>query len=535
MADKTDATADVLGTLDEARFQWYHVKAILISGVGFFTDAYDLFCVGIITPMIAFARWPIYPDNHHPNHKYGSLPRNLDLTVKGMALVGTLLGQIFFGLMGDRGGRKRVYGWTLWIMIAASLLNAATAWGHRAAFLAQFCIWRFVLGVGIGGDYPLSAVITSEYSSVRFRGMLIAAVFSMQGIGILAAAVVGIIVLQGFKDSIENCHVNAPCKPLDQAWRIMVAFGAVPALATMYLRSKLPETPRYTLQVDKNTAKAAADVKYISAGEGKPAAAVKQVEAADAEPAFSWRSFARYVASPTNAMVLFGTCSTWFLLDVAFYSQNLLQSDLYSAIGYTHKVGKKSHGHDIFEKVYMNAVATAIVALIGTVPGYWFAVAFVEKMGRKTMQLMGFTMMTITLVILAAAYDQLKNNAKWAFVVLYALMFFFANFGPNTTTFIIPGECFPTRFRSTCHGISAASGKAGAIVGLYAFGTISRKNGYPTALGALAAFMFVGLLCTFLVPETKGKSLEQLERQEANGAADRNGNTANAAPPAAAV
>ena len=84
------------------------------------------------------------------------------------------------------------------------------------------------------------------------------------------------------------------------------------------------------------------------------------------------------------------------------------------------------------------------------------------------------------------------------------------------TTFIIPGECFPTRYRSTCHGLSAASGKAGAIVGLYGFGNIAAGSGYPAALGALAAFMFGGLLCTYFVPETRGKSLEELgeERQQ---------------------
>lgn len=80
------------------------------------------------------------------------------------------------------------------------------------------------------------------------------------------------------------------------------------------------------------------------------------------------------------------------------------------------------------------------------VPGYYFTVAFVEKLGRKTIQYMGFIMMTILLVIIAAAWVPLKAHAVWALVVIYALTFFFANFGPNSTTFIIPGEAFPTRW-----------------------------------------------------------------------------------------
>lgn len=500
------STNRVLSDLDNAKFQWYHVKAVLVSGVGFFTDAYDLFSVGIMVPMIAFARWPNEP-------KLGKLPKDLDYTVKAAALIGTLVGQVVFGLLGDRGGRKRVYGWTLWLMIAASVLNAATTWGSQKAFIIQFCIWRFVLGVGIGGDYPLSAVITSEYSSVGFRGMLIAAIFSMQGIGILAAAIVGMIVLSGFKSQIENCKVHEPCKALDHAWRIMVAFGAIPAIATMYLRHTLPETPRYTLQVEGDVNKAENDVQEVMDDDKAPQhdaeEATKTVAPANAH-VFTWKEFGVFLSNPKCAMVLFGTASTWFLLDVAYYSQNLLQSNLYGDIHYTHKVGKNSTGHDIYQKVFKNAAAAAIVAMLGTVPGYWFCIAFIERMGRKTIQIMGFIMMTVCLTILSIAYNHLRADAIWAFIMLYAMMFFFANFGPNTTTFIIPGECFPTRFRSTCHGLSAAAGKAGAVVGLYAFGNIAEYHGYRIALGALAVFMFAGLVCTYWVPETKGKSLEEL-------------------------
>jgi len=79
------------------------------------------------------------------------------------------------------------------------------------------------------------------------------------------------------------------------------------------------------------------------------------------------------------------------------------------------------------------------------VPGYYVCVATVERLGRKFIQYMGFTMMTIFLAVIAGAWVPLKANAVWALVIIYALTFFFANFGPNTTTFIIPGEAFPTR------------------------------------------------------------------------------------------
>lgn len=93
--------------------------------------------------------------------------------------------------------------------------------------------------------------------------------------------------------------------------------------------------------------------------------------------------------------------------------------------------------------------------------------------------------------------------------------------GPNATTFIVPGECFPTRYRSTSHGLSAAAGKVGAIIAQTIFGPL-RTRGASSAPGAdpspwldhvmeiFALFMLCGLATTFLIPETKRKTLEEL-------------------------
>ena len=93
------------------------------------------------------------------------------------------------------------------------------------------------------------------------------------------------------------------------------------------------------------------------------------------------------------------------------------------------------------------------------------------------------------------------------FIALYALTFFFANWGPNAITFILPSEAFPARFRSTAHGFCAACGKAGAIVGTFGFGVLkdtpAPNQGLNNALWALFGINVAGLLCSFAVPETK--------------------------------
>jgi PHS family inorganic phosphate transporter-like MFS transporter len=95
------------------------------------------------------------------------------------------------------------------IMIVMTILSAGASWGNTSTFMGLFVLWRFLLGVGIGGDYPLSAVITSEYTPQHIRGAMIAAVFSMQGVGFVATAAVASIVLAAFKNSIVA--VRHPC------------------------------------------------------------------------------------------------------------------------------------------------------------------------------------------------------------------------------------------------------------------------------------------------------------------------------------
>ena len=136
----------VLQALDVARTQVYHFTTIVIAGMGVFTDAYDL--LGRI---------------YYPHGKgNGKLPEDAAVAVNGIALVGTVLGQIFFGWIGDRMGLKRIYGVTLKLMVLCSLASGLSFSHKSKDVIATLCFFRFWLGVGIGGDYPLSATIMSE-------------------------------------------------------------------------------------------------------------------------------------------------------------------------------------------------------------------------------------------------------------------------------------------------------------------------------------------------------------------------------------
>ncbi|XP_048548198.1 putative inorganic phosphate transporter 1-13 [Triticum urartu] len=486
----------VLQALDVARTQLYHFMAIGIAGMGFFTDAYDLFSLSLVVDLIG-----------QRYYTGGPIPTHISVYINAAALCGTVPGQLVFGWLGDKMGRKRIYGVTLLLMVFCSLASGFTfGKSNYKSVVTTLCFFRFWLGVSIGGDYPLSATIMSEYANKRTRGAFMSAVFAMQGFGNVVAGLVGMITSQAFKKSSPD--------NIDFVWRIVLIFGAVPALLTYYWRMKMPETARYTALIAKDADMAAADMSAVLSMHIAPEE--DSLGSHDQYGLFSSEFRQRH------GLHLLGTTVCWFILDVTFYSLNLCMKNIFTTVGLLEghddevcKVnscqGASYHKADNpFQRtIDITAVHMAIAAGC-TLPGYFFAVAFIDRIGRVKIQLLGFTMMTVFQLCLAIPYYKWQecNHNKYGFAVMYGLIFFFANFGPNTTTFIFPAELFPARLRSTCHGISGAVGKIGAIFGVLAFSVLRCR--FRTLLFVLVGCNLVGIVFTLLLPETKGKSLEEI-------------------------
>ncbi|EAW20550.1 MFS transporter [Aspergillus fischeri NRRL 181] len=517
--DPKERRRQALAEIDNAKFGWYHVRAVVVAGVGFFTDSYDIFAINLASSMLGVVFW------QDAKSSPGKIPSSADTAIKVSTSGGTVIGQLFFGWLADRIGRKRMYGIELMIIIMATLAQALSSDSRAISIVGILIFWRVIMGIGIGGDYPLSSIITSEFATTKWRGAMMGSVFAMQGFGQFAAAIVALIVTAGFKESLETAGSVGKCSgvcqlAVDKMWRVVIGFGAVPACIALYYRLTIPETPRYTFDVAHDIVKADEDVRAYMTGkhEGHPdemrRQSVLQKHAGDVTHKASWADFWRHYLQWKNGSILLGTAGSWFFLDVAFYGLGLNNSIILSAIGW-------SGGKNVYEVFYKNAVGNLILICAGAIPGYWMTVATVDTIGRKPIQLLGFIILTIVFIVIGFAYEPLKKSNN-GLLGLYVIAQFFFNFGPNATTFIVPGECFPTRYRSTSHGISAASGKVGAIIAQCVFGPLVHKGAKDSSqspwlnhvMQIFALFMLCGCFTTLLIPETKRKTLEQLSGEE---------------------
>jgi PHS family inorganic phosphate transporter-like MFS transporter len=498
-----------LAEVDNAKFSWFHAKVCIVAGVGFFTDAYDIFAINIASTMLGYV--------------YGAgqkLNPSQDLGVKVAQPVGTFVGQLLFGWLADILGRKKMYGIELMIMIIATFGQAVSGNAPAVNIIGVLVVWRFVMGVGIGGDYPLSAVISSEFASTKIRGRMMTAVFANQGWGNFSAALVAFIITAGYKNAILAETSVAHLDTVDYMWRLLIGLGCLPGCVALYFRLTIPETPRFTMDIERNIERATADIKEVFE-DGKPTVqdgeAVQRIDA----PRATLADFRHYFGQWKNFKVLLGCSYSWFALDVAYYGLGLNSAIILQTIGFGSPSSKGVQA--VYDNLVNICVGNLILSAAGLIPGYWIAFLFIDHWGRKPIQLMGFTILTILFIIMGFGFNALTatTSSTKGFVFLYCMVNLFFNFGPNTTTFVIPGEVFPTRYRSTGHGIAAGSGKLGSIISQVGFSQLKDIGGSNKfvnhILQIFAFFMLTGIFSTLLLPETKGKSLEELSHEDQEG------------------
>jgi PHS family inorganic phosphate transporter-like MFS transporter len=170
---------------------------------------------------------------------------------------------------------------------------------------------------GIGGDYPLSSIITSEFATTKWRGAMMGAVFAMQGFGQLGGALVMLILVAGFKGSLSGATSYATCTgqcniAVDKMWRALIGMGVVPAAIALYYRLTIPETPRYTFDVARDIEQGNADAAKYTAATARQGAAELEV------PKASFKDFFAFYGKINNGKILFGTAMSWYVFLLSY-------------------------------------------------------------------------------------------------------------------------------------------------------------------------------------------------------------------------
>ena len=145
---------------------------------------------------------------------------------------------------------------------------------------------------------------------------------------------------------------------------------------------------------------------------------------------------------------------------------------------------------------------------VAAVPGYVLAIARVDRIGHRRLQLTGFAVMALCFALIAAVPGMTTTVVP--FLLVYGVSYFFTEFGPNMTTFVLPSELYPINMRTTGHGISAGIGKLGAFIGVFLFPVLQSSLGLRGTLLLTAAVAVAGFALTHVLPEPAGRSLEDI-------------------------
>ncbi|KAH9100545.1 hypothetical protein Ae201684P_006742 [Aphanomyces euteiches] len=311
----------------------------LVRGLGFFNDAYDLFVMNVVNVVL--------------EEQYGSdvYTPALKGAVSAAALIGAVIGQIVFGYLADILGRRINMIITCGILILGGVICALASGGSPTNTLWILVVARGILGVGIGGEYPLAASASAEdASSVTERNQRVALTFSLQGVGCLTAAIMGNLYVAAYASGPRG---SASKGDLEFIWRSLFGIGIIPSALVFFFRYRAEETVAFAAQTNQQS---------------------KRIPLM-----FVVKVYGRW---------LLGTAGTWFLFDIVFYAQNLFSATILSVVGIT-------------EPTLMHVTTQNILVACVALPGYYVAVYFINRVGRRMMQVQGFVWMTLLFLILS--------------------------------------------------------------------------------------------------------------------------------------
>ncbi|KAI8579653.1 hypothetical protein K450DRAFT_240832 [Umbelopsis ramanniana AG] len=413
----------------------------IFSGAALFSDGYQ-------SGIISFVQVPL-------KLIYGTDIFNATVAsrISYSMFVGAVIGQLGFGVICDRIGRKIGLVSTTLLVIIGAAMCAASSGTTPQGLLWMLVVSRGIMGVGVGGEYPCSSVAAGESADEVLpgrRGFLFIMVTNFViDLGYVISALVPIILLAIFGES----H-------LEPVWRLCLGLGVIPPLSVLYFRLRMADPARYRKSHIKRK------VPY-------------------------WLIFKRYWRR------LLTTGGLWFVYDFISYPSGVFSTTILDVV--------VAPGSPLIQTAGWNTLLYAFY-----LPGAVAGALLVDRIGRRKTMSLGFIAQGIIGLIMGGCLNLLVKNCFPMFVVMYGLFLMMGELGPGDTIGLVSAEIWPTSVRGTCYGISAAVGKVGATVGTLAFQPLIERAGNqgPFLLGSGIAIL-AGIIAFFCIPNIGPDSLEQ--------------------------
>ncbi|KAG6331725.1 hypothetical protein ID866_7362, partial [Astraeus odoratus] len=393
------------------------VSLIFACGTALFSDGYANGIIGSVNTLLT----RIYPSSVFGGTTYSN-------TLTSVAFAGTVLGMLLFGWISDKLGRK--FGMmtaTAIVAVFSGLSAASTGANHSIhGMLVMLCACRFLLGIGVGAEYPCGSVSASEQTEQEDiakhaqHRWLVLATNTVLDLGFIIAAFVPLVLYWIFGPN----HLRA-------VWRISLGLGVVPATAVFLWRLRMEDPDCYKKNSMKN-----ARIPYRLV-------------------------LRRYWKS------LLGLSLVWFIYDFISYPFNIYSSTITNSI---------TGGNKSLTVVFGWSVVITSFGLPGTLIGAFF----IDYLGPKTTMITGLVMQAIIGFIMSGLYTSLTKHVA-AFAVLYGIFQCFAQFGPGNCLGVTAAKSGPTAVRGQYYGVAAAIGKVGAFVGTWVFPHIVEAFGGSTS------------------------------------------------------
>ena len=404
-----------------------------------------------------------------------------------IALVGCLFGAVSAGILADTFGRKKL------LLLAAALFFISSLATGSAGNFSWFVVARFIGGIAIGLAADVSPMYIAEVAPAPVRGKLVTLNQLSIVLGILSAQIVNLLIAEPVEPQASVLEIAASWNG-QTGWRWMFWAVCIPSAVFLIFAFFIPESPRWLVQAKQYDA--ATKVLQKIGNKEYATEEINHYTSSLSAHRFGFSALKSLFSKKMRLVLLIGVLvpvlSQWSGTNVIFnYAQEIFHSAGYGV-----------------SDILLNIVITGIANLVFT----FVAIFTVDRLGRKKLMMIGTIGLAIVYTILGCCYFLGLSGIFMVILVVCAIGFYAMSLGP--ITWVLLSEIFPNAVRAVAMAVGTAALWIACFLLTYTFPFLN--SGLGTG-GTFCLYAFICLLGFIfsrkVIPETKGKSLEELEKK----------------------